>query len=508
MAEQKRELTPEDYLAILRRRWLLLLIPTVVIGVGAYLVSLRIPNRYTSTALVLIQPPQVPQGYVKSVVGDDIQQRLATMQEQILSRTTLQPIIENFSLFKNEHLPMEELVDRLRRNIVVTAIRDENASRTGGLPGFYLSYTSEDARTAQQVCNELVSRFINANVKVRTDRAKGTTEFLSSQLDDAKKKLDDQDAKVAQFKQKYLGQLPGQEQSNLTMLNTLTNQLDAANQAVARAQQDKTYAESLLQQQVATWQAMQGPNNTQDLEAQVLKLQQQLTDLQSRYTSEHPEVVRVRGELARTRERLQQARAAGPANPSDAGKAGPQSEPPFIQQLRLQVHQLGVIVKDKIAEQERVQRQMGTYQSRVQLSPVVEEQYKVLTRDYETALRSYNDILTNKNSSEMAKDLELRNQGEQFSLMDAPNLPEKPVFPDRPLITGGGFGGGLAIGFVIVAVLEMKDKSLRSERDVSFHLGLPTLALVPWIDEAQGNGKRRFWSRKNKEEVTVAAGSA
>ncbi len=505
MVEQKRELTPEDYLAILRRRWWLLLIPTIVVGVGSYLVSLKIPNRYISRALVLISQPQVPQQYVKSMGSDELQQRLASMSEQIMSRTTLQSIIDTTGVFKDEHAPMEELVDRMRKQIKVDILKEESDRPGRGLPGFYLSFTSENAHTAQQVCNELVTRFINANMKVRTDRAKGTTEFLSRQLDDAKKKLDDQDAKLAQFKQKYLGQLPGQEQSNLAMLNTLTNQLDAANQAIARAQNDKTFAESLLQQQVATWQAMQGPNSTQELETQVLKLQQQVNELQSRYTSEHPEVARVKGELARAKEKLQQARAAGPANPADA-KAMP--EPPGIQQLRLQTQQLALIVKDKIAEQGRVQKQLQTYQSRVQLSPVVEEQYKVLTRDYETVARNYNELLNNKNSSVMTQDLELQQQGEQFALQDAPNLPEKPVFPDRPLITGGGFGGGLALGIVIVGVLEMKDKSLRSERDVSFHLGLPTLALVPWIEEGQTNSRWRFWSRKNKEGMTAAAGSA
>src|SRR5437899_1323293 len=140
MTQQRRELTPEDYLAIARRRWLLLLIPTVVIGVGAYLVSLKIPNRYTSTALVLVDQPQVPENYVKSVIAEDVQQRLRTMTEQILSRSNLQPIIENFSLYKQDRsAPMEELVDRMRKAIKLEVLRDETG-RGAGLPGFYLHF--------------------------------------------------------------------------------------------------------------------------------------------------------------------------------------------------------------------------------------------------------------------------------------------------------------------------------------------------------------------------------
>jgi len=499
-----RELTAEDYLAIFRRRWWILLLPTLLFSAGAYLVSLKIPNRFTSTALVLVDQPQVPENYVKPVVAEDVQQRLRTMQEQILSRSNLQPIIENFGLFKTAHVPMEEQVEMMRKSIRVEAIKGEDTGRGPGLPGFYLSFTADSSQTARQVCAELLSLFIKENIKVRGERATGTTQFLAQQLDDAKKKLDEQDKKLAEFKQRFIGQLPGQEQANLTMINTLTNQLDATTQLLARAQQDKAFVETLLQQQLTAWQTTQSPNRTDDLEANITRLQAVLVDLQSRYTAEHPEVVRVKAELERLRERLQQAKVAAPTDGSTTSRA---NEPANIQQTRLQIHNIEATIKQKTAEQDNVQKQLRQFQARVQLSPMVEEQYKILTRDSATALQMYNDLLAKKSQSEMAKDLELRQQGEQFRVMDPPNLPEKPVFPDRPAIAGGGLGGGLLVGVLIVAVLEMRDKSMRTEREIRAYLRLPTLATVPWVD-GQTSNKKRFWHRRRKEMPAAARASA
>ena len=475
-----RELSLDDYLAIARRRMWWVILPVVILPVLAYLVSLKIPNRYTSKTTVLVEQQKVPDNFVKSVMTEDISVRLATMREQILSRSRLQPIIERFGLFKADvgKVPMEELVDKMRKLITLTPMQPDGARRAG-MPGFSISYTAENARLAQQVCAEITSMFMSENLKAREQSAVGTTDFLKSQLAEAKLSLDEQDAKLADFKVKYTGQLPEQEQTNLSMLTTLTSQLEAANQQLARAQSDKTYSESMLGQQIAAWHASKVTTSPETLDHQLSSLQSQLVTLRSKYTEEHPDIVKLKSEIAKVRKQISEnAEATAGLSSRDESKASP-NEPPQLQQLRLQIRQLEGVIKERGADQQRIRQQIAIYQSRIQLSPRVEEQYKQLTRDYSTAQKNYDDLLNKKTQSEMATDLERRQQGEQFRVVDPPNLPEKPSYPNRLKFIAFAVVAGLGIGAGMVFILEVQDKALRTQRDIEFYLQLPTLAMVP-----------------------------
>lgn len=480
-----RELNLHDYLAIARRRVWWLVLPTLIVPILAYLVSLKVPNRYTSQTTVLVDQQKVPDNFVKPVVTEDLNGRLATMQEQILSRTRLQPMIERFGLFKSDEgkVPMEVLVDRMRKLITVTPIRANDGLRRGDMPGFSISFTAENARLAQQVCAEITSMFVTENLKAREQSAVGTTDFLRSQLDEAKRELDSQDSRLAQFKMKYTGQGPEHEQTNLSMLATLNSQLQATTQMLARAQQDKTYSESLLGQQTAAWRATRAGTNPDTLDHQLSALQSQLVTLQSRYTEDHPDIIKLKREIAKLKKTLSENAAASDALSKDAKKVGV-NEPLELQQLRLQIHQLEGVVNERSAEQQHLRQQIGLYQSRVQLSPRVEEEYKQLTRDYTTAQKFYDDLLQKKTQSEMATNLERRQQGEQFRVMDPPNLPETPTYPKRWRFAGFGVLGGFGLGLAAVVILEFHNKVMRTERDVQHYLQLPTLALVPPVGAA------------------------
>ncbi len=488
-----RELGFDDYVAILRRRFWSLAVPALVLPVLAYTASLALPDQFTSQTLVLVEQQKVPDNFVKPAVTEQVTERLATMQEQILSRTRLQPLIERFGLYKSSqrNVPMEMLVERMRLSIAVSAVRPDFGSRAGGLPGFFISFTSDDPRVAQQVCAEITSMFMEENLRAREQRAQGTTDFLQSQLDEAKQKLDEQDAKLAEFKKAYIGQLPGQEQMNMSLLMGLNTQLDAATQSLSRAQQDKAYVESLLAQQLSAYRGKgdEGTSTPEALDRQLASLQSQLVTLQSRYTDSHPDVVKIKRDIAGMKQRLEQF-AAAPAEAAGKTSKPAANEPNEIKQLRAQLYQYQQAIREKTAQQRSIQGQIGLYQSRVQLSPVDEEQFKGLTRDHQTALDFYTELLAKRTQSEMATDLERRQQGEQFRVIDPANLPERPSFPNRPLFGLGGLGGGLALGLGLVFILELRDKSLRSEQDVTMYLNLPTLAVMPTLGQANGNGHR------------------
>ena len=485
-----RELQLDDYLTILRRRMWWIIVPTVIVPVLTYLAALRLPNRYVSQTLVLVEQQKVPDSFVKPVVTEDLNARLATMQEQILSRTRLQPIVERLALYAKNNGSMEDKVARMRTAIEITPVKSEMTSNTGGLPGFYISFTADSPQLAQQVCSEILSMFMSENIRDREQTAQGTTDFLKNELENAKRTLDDRDRNLAEFKQKYVGQLPGQEQTSLSMLGSLNSQLDAVNQALSRAQQDKAYMESLLAQQLAAWHASQSSNNPQDLDQQISILQAQLVQLEAKYTSNHPDVVKTEAAIRQLKKKLGETESTVNDKPTNKNPA--LMEPDAIRQQRLTIHQLEQNIREKTAQQVQLQKSSSVYQARVQLSPVVEEQYKKLTRDYEMAQKFYDELLSKTSQSEMATNLERRQQGERFRVMDRPNRPEKPTFPNRPLFALEGLGGGFGFGVLLAFVLELRDKSIRTERDVEFYLGLPTLGLIPVVDGTNGTSGRRM----------------
>src|SRR5579872_1664399 len=226
-----------DYLVMLRRRWWIIAALTVLGAAIGYGVTFVVPNEYTSQTLVLVQQPTVPGEYVKPVISQDVGQRLATMQQQFLSRSRLEPVIRQFGLFAKDikSVAMEDLVDRLRKTITITPIRTNPGAQNQQLQGFYISVAFDDAHLAQQICSTVTSMFMEENLKLRQELSEQTTQFLGKQLDDAKAKLDEQDTRLATFKRGHLGTLPDEDQANLNVLAGLNVQLDAVNQTLGRA---------------------------------------------------------------------------------------------------------------------------------------------------------------------------------------------------------------------------------------------------------------------------------
>jgi polysaccharide chain length determinant protein (PEP-CTERM system associated) len=505
----QRELTPADYLAMLRRHWVMILVLTIVGGPLAYGVSRLLPVKYKSQTLVLVEQQSVPTDYVKSIDTADISQRLSSMQQQILSRSRLEPIIRQYGLFASDtnKASMDDLVVKLQKSIEVTPVLPMAETRSTQLPGFNVAVTLDTARTAQEVCTAVTSMFIEENLKSRQQHSEETTQFLSQQLVDAKAALDEQDAKLAAFKSHYIGALPDEEQTNLNLLTGLTSQLDAATQALARAQQDKSFAESMLSQQVGSWQASQTGHNPATQEQQLIALQAQLASLQARYTDDYPDVIKAKADIAALQKKV--AETDGQAGSQSPAKEPRNSiEPAQIQQLRAQVHNYDQVIAEKAKEQEAIKRQIGLYQSRIQSSPGIEQQYKEVTRGYQTALDSYNDLLKKRQESSMATQLEHDQQGEQFRVLDPANLPTTPSFPNRPLFAMGGFGGGLALGLGLAFLMELKDSSFKTERDVEVALQLPVLAMIPAIEPLDSKKtKVRAGTTPVEAGVEVGAGA-
>jgi polysaccharide chain length determinant protein (PEP-CTERM system associated) len=498
-----RAMTMEDYGAILKRRWWIIVIPAVVLPIIAVAISFVIPPEYVSQTLVLVEQQKVPDEYVKPVVSEDLTARLASMKEQILSRARLTPIIERFNLFGTGKTSMDDRIDLTRKNIEIKPIHSEMA-RTGGLPGFFISFRASDARTAQLVTGEITSLFVNENLKSRATSVEGTQDFLRGQLADAKQKLDDQDSKLAAFQQKYVGKLPGEETPNMNMLTSLNTQLDATTQAVARMEQDKSYEEAMLaqQQSMSAQITERGGVAPQTQQADLQALLNEEADLTKRYTDDYPDVVAVRRKIKELRKEM----AAAPAPAPTPVSAPNRNDSVAVQQLRAQLRALEQGITQKKHDQGIIQGQIRMYQDRISSSPLVQEEYKALTRDYTTAQAFYDDLLKKMNDSKMATDLEKRQQGEQFRVMDEPNLPDGPSFPKRSVFAGAGLFGGLCLGLMIVALMEYKDTALRSERDIWAFTKLPTLSVIAFAGEGEPVKANRPWKFGRSKPNIAAAG--
>jgi len=439
---------------------------------------------------VLVEQPIVPADFVKPVVSQDINERLASMKQQILSRTRLEPIIRQFGLYSDDmsHTPMEGLVAKVQSAIDVTPIQP----LTGGsfrMPGFSISVVWDDPHTAQELCTAVTSMFIQENLRLRQQHSEDTTQFMVQELSEAKAKLDEQDAKLADFEAHHMGTLPDEAQTNFGILTGLYSQLDAATQALTRAQLDKGLAQSMLQQQIASRKASQTGKNPETFEEQLAALQTQLATLQARYTEDYPDVVKTKIEIEAIKKKIADSDGSSKTADTDETSKG-QMEPLQFIQLRAQIRADDQIIADKTKQEDRIQEQIKSAQGRLQASPAIEQQYKQLTRDYQTALEFYKELLNKRAQSAMAGDLERRQEGEQFHVLDPANLPNKPDFPDPLKFALGGLGGGLALGLGLAFLLEMRDTSLRTERDVEASLQLPVLAMVPANESLLGKRAR------------------
>jgi polysaccharide chain length determinant protein (PEP-CTERM system associated) len=517
---QNRELTMDDYLAMLRRRAKVILIPALVftlLGYLAYLVVDRYFAKYTSQSTILVEGQKVPENMVQPVVSEDLGARLATLQQQVMSQTNLQPVVERVFPGKNNE-EMGEIIDNIRLNMTVEAVPTDllqlGAKRKSGTQGnsggFYVNYTASNPREAQQICTELTSLLVNENLKSVQAAAKGTSDVLSKGIEDAKRNLDDLDSKLAAFQRQYVGQLPGDEENNLKILMGLNAQLEANTQTLNRAQQDKAYTESVLAQQVATWKTSQSSTNPDTLQKQLSDLQSELLSLQARYTDDHPDVIKTKADIAEVKKKLAEINKASSDATDTGNEKASAMEPPEIRQLRMQVHQYGDLIAAATRDQKRYQQEIAVYQGRVSLSPDVEEKYKGLTRDYESALKSYQDLLDKKSKANLTVNMTNQAQGERMALLNPANLPDSPSFPKPWLFAGGGLGAGLALGIGLAMWLELRDQSIRTEADAEAALDLPMLAAVPWVGPSaaeNGNRKLKFWNRnKSPDEQKETVG--
>jgi protein tyrosine kinase modulator len=469
-----RQYTPEELLRLLWfRRWIVIVL-TIFATLGAVALSMQIRNIYKSETTILLIPQRVAETYVKTTMTVRIEDRLRSLQEEILSRTRLEKVINDFNLYPElrAQKPMEEVVAVMTANIGVDTVRDD---------AFKVSFTSESPRTAMIVADRLAAMFIDENVRARGEFAKTTDQFLESQLEDARRRLEEHENKLKLFRERYSGELPQQLESNLTMLRAAQQQIQTLNESIDRDRDHRL----ALDKQVAD--ALNGAVDVPAAEAkaettldQLDKAKADLRTLELSKKPEHPDVIAKRKQVANLEKQVQDEAAAGLGQPTAPKPASPD----VMRQARARPYQqeldkVDKQIAQKQTEVDRLKSVAADYQRRVESVPGHESELTSLMRDYETLQKVYSNLLAKKEDSKISANLERQQVGEQFKVLDPARLPERPFSPNRVRITLIGFGVGLALGLALAGFLEYRDTSLRTEDEIVKMLVLPVVAAIP-----------------------------
>lgn len=480
------------YLGWVRRHTWHFLVPFFLGWLVLWTASWFMPSVYRSGTLILIEQPTVPEQFVVPNVAGNLQDRLQSITQQILSRTRLLHIIQQFDLYAKyrDRLSPDDLVERMRKDIEIELVRSEDRRE---LTAFNVYYSADNPQTAQSVTGELTNLFIQQNLEVRQQQSETTTKFLERELGSARDTLAAQEAKVRDFKDKYLGQLPGQLQTNLQILTGLQSQLQNEESALSRAKQQNGYLQSLLTQ----YRTLQTSSKTGDntpiglpaVDKELDRLKGQLADLSSHYTDRHPDVRKLKEQIAKTEKLKQQIIAdLNRPKPADGQQASPEvpvkdylelsnTSPMFQLQSQLNANNIEIASHQRNVQQ--LEGKIGEYQSRLGQEPIREQQLADLTRGYEQSKADYDSLLKKKNESELATSLEMQQQGEHFRVIDPPSLPVKPYSPNRLKLFGIGLAVGLALGLGLSFAFEMTDDRIYSEKEFKKLLPAKIMAEIP-----------------------------
>lgn len=468
----------------------------------------QLPAVYRAESLILVDLQEIPERFVAPLVQVSLQDRLATLKQQILSASQLQQIIQSFDLYREERKtqPMEEIIRRMRNEVEVTV---ERGFQYG--PGaFRVAYEGPLPVVVAGVVNAISNLFIAENTKTREEQARLTTQFLSAQLAEAKKSLEQQERRLSEFKRQRMGELPQQETALLSMLSGIRAELQANQEAISRAQQNiaslensLSYAQTaearlvgLLKQIAAGTRPAQPPPPPAPLRSELLEAE--LRTARLRYQDEHPEIRRLTAELADAR--AQEKREAAAA-PKPAAEPKPAAIPPeLVAELNRERERAGTLklelelarkeLEARVHERAELQRKLAEYQGRLERVPIREQELAAITRDYDISQQNYTALYQKKISAQMAAELERRQQSERFTILDPARVPETPAKPKRLLLCIFASLASLVVSAMFPVALEIKRNKLLGPWELPSDVVI--LGRVPRVVKAAAGAGRMF----------------
>ncbi len=536
------------YWNILKSRRKYFIIPALVVLVAFFLVARLLPSIYESSSTILIEEQQIPPEFVRSTVTGFADQRIQSLTQQILSRVKLWEIVQQFNLYADmrKKSTREEILESMRDNIklkTISAQLGEKARRRSGgqsdvTIAFSIAYEGKDPATVQKVAGTLASLYLEQNLKTREAQAQSTTQFLEAELKELQNRIKDLGDKITAFKEKHEGLLPEQQTFNREQATRLEMEIKNQDAAIRNAEERKIY----LQGQMATvrpetptigvtGERIVAPADRlkaleitlADLESKfspdhpdvrkvrreiaelkklagqtgdtasmrrkkITQLQSELAVLQGKYSDQHPEVKKLKAEIGRL-EQEPEAKSAPPGITAEA-------ENPVYISLTTQIKTADTDMASFRSQQATAREELQKYRKRLEDAPKVEQEYFALSRDYQNAHAKYQEVMNKILEARIGEGMEEHQKGEKFTLIDPASYPETPVSPQRWLILLAGVVCSLGVGFGTVALAEHLDHSVKSSDELARLTGLPVLGAIIRIqtkeDIAQARRKRKL----------------
>ncbi len=505
----------KDYIHIFSKRKWVIIGSFLVVFFGASVYTLTTPRTYKSTTTILVVPQRVPENYVRSTVTVGMEDRLATIEQQVTSRARLTKVMNELGLFpkEREQQLQEDVIEKMKKRVEIDVPQDRRKERLGDAREgdvFSISFIYGDPKLAMLTASKLASTFIDENLKLRERQAVGTSDLLESQLRGTKAKLEAQEEKVKQYKLHYLGELPQELQTNINTLARLQQEYNTYGSEISAAEQKKL----LLQSQLALIE--KGPQaivhadgraevdtsqeSAQTLATQLALRRGELTAVSAKYTERHPDVIRLRHEVEELEKKLAEAPMLAQSSNANDKKATTSrtylpvsgKEREEFRRLKQQIASTETETAALRAQRANVQRKIAVFQAKVDQAPSREQELISLTRDYENLKRSYDELLKKKLDADMSQALEMRQRGDQFQILDPANLPEKAFKPKPKVIFAMALLMASVLGFGGAIGLEKMDLSLRGVTDFKHFFDVPILACIPVLEGDDTNRRQRF----------------
>jgi polysaccharide chain length determinant protein (PEP-CTERM system associated) len=468
---------------VFRHRWLVI-IPFCLAMIAGIFLSVTLTRVYEASTLILIQPQKVPTSYVQSLITDDVDSRLNTLSQQIMSRTNLEKIIKELNLFSGpeyEKMLPEDKLASLRGRVTVNIQRGRR--RGMDTESFTISFKGTNPDKVMRVTNALANNFINENLKVREAQATGTSEFLDTELNEMRRNLEEFELRLKEYRERHMGELPEQLQSNLMSLESLNQQLVNQREGLLDAKNRLVSVENLIAQSQHYPTAVATAEPEAGGQLSLAQLHQQLNQLLARYTEHHPDVIKLKKQIANY---TPQASSEAEETPGTTG-----APPIMTQEMRQRddIRREIAVIEMEISE---TTRQISRYKKRVENTPKREQELMSLRRDYDNINEKYNSLLERKLEAELAVNMEKKQQGEQFRIIDPATVPQRPIEPDMRKLFLIIVALGLGPGCGLIFALDYFDTSFRRPEDLESYFGIRTLAIAPQIHHRKDRVLRKL----------------
>jgi polysaccharide chain length determinant protein (PEP-CTERM system associated) len=462
---------PAQILRNLYRRKRLILSVFVVVSLLAVYLATILPPVYRSSMLIIVTPQRVPTSFVTSTVTIDLQERMRSIIREVLSRTQLGKIVQAFDLYASDTgLTLEDRILRLHNSVGIKFHQNDV---------FELSYDTKDPAKAKQVTDHLGSLFIEQNLHVREQQAEGTRTFINAEKERLRKDLDEQETVVNQYKAAARYELPDQLDTNLRSLEQFRRELEAQTLRLAALQERKgVLQKQTVESDILGIDLLGGSllgaevSGTENVQVQMKK--KELDSLLQRYSSKHPDVVRLNKEIQALEAENRDTSSSKPVSSTKASSVNP-----LKQVLQTQITDIDAEIQALRSQGERIRSQIGVFQARVDNTPMRAIELSKISRGYEVTLRKYQDLSTKSLESELSENMEKKLKGEQFKIRDPANFPFQPVRPNRLRIILFGLLAGLAGGVALAFVLDTLNTSFKRSEELDGYVNVPLLATIP-----------------------------